>query len=89
MNLISSDFPREIIIKYGKPENDNSYILSYWRIDWEEYYISWKNENTILKNVSDYYWSGNRILDWLIPITTGIIFLLIIGKVKYKKSSFI
>jgi hypothetical protein len=82
IKIITINMPAEIIQKYGKPKGKLAFVLSYWRGDWSEYYISWENESTIIKNRNKYYWSGNSILEWLIPMSIGILILLLANKNK-------
>lgn len=82
IKIFTINIPAEIIQKYGKPNDELAFVLSYWRGEWSEYYISWKNESTIIKDRNKYYWSGNSILEWLIPMSIGILILLIVNKNK-------
>jgi len=59
-NGIQLDLPpytQDFIVKHGNPP-ENGYVLSYWRGEWEESYISWSNRSSLVFSESDYFIFG-------------------------------
>ncbi len=50
----SAEFYREAIAALGEPNTSNSYVLSIWTGEENEYYASWVNKSTV-DNSSRYY----------------------------------
>ena len=44
--VVQSQFPDEIVKKFGAPPYDG-YIIEMWRGEWFEYFVSWKNDSTL------------------------------------------
>lgn len=75
-------FPKEVIESYCKNDSKNSYVLSIWRGEWDEYYISWINHYT-----TDYsYWNRDSFIVFFIFLFIGLLPLSIIMVYRKKKS---
>jgi hypothetical protein len=61
MRLELPPFPAEFQAEYGSPPA-NAYVLSYWRGEWEEHYISWTKKSTVLLDRSAYFWFGSQLI---------------------------
>jgi len=71
-------FPEEVIKKFG-PAKGGSYLLSYWRGEWTEYYASWANRSTISFDARRYYFLGSNFADVMsMVVLTGIFAILAI-----------
>lgn len=46
--------------EHGHPPN-NGYVLSYWRGEWEETYVSWTKKSSLTFEPSSYYLFGSAV----------------------------
>jgi hypothetical protein len=53
-------YPSELTQKYGQPPKD-AYVLSYWRGEWEETYVSWTRQSSLVFDQSAYYMFGSSL----------------------------
>ena len=50
--------------RLGAPAQ-GSYVLSFWRGEWTEYYAAWSGRSTLVFDPAAYYATGSRFLDFL------------------------
>jgi len=67
-----SQFPDEIIQKFGKPV-PHSYVLQYWRGEWFECYASWAKTSTLELDPKAFYLLGNPVVDGIALLTLGLL----------------
>ncbi len=72
-------FPPEVIEKFGSPPID-SYIIEYWRGEWEEYYASWVNASTLELDVKKLYFLG---LPPFLDSLSLFVLSLVLGAIAY------
>jgi len=74
-------FPKEVNENYGKNNSKNSYVLSTWRGEWDEYYVSWINYYT-----TDYsHWTRDSFIVLFIFLFIGLLPLTVLIIYKKKK----
>ena len=77
----SKSFPKEVIENYGKNDSKYSYVLSTWRGEWDEYYVSWINYYT-----TDYsHWTRDSFIVLFIFLFIGLLPLTVLIIYKKKK----
>ena len=62
MRCETTAFPEGVVKEFG-PAPPGSFLLTYWRGEWNEYYASWTGRNTLVFDSSKYYMLGSRIAD--------------------------
>ena len=67
-----SQFPDEIIQKFGKPV-PNSYVLQYWRGEWFEYYASWARGSTLQLDPKAFYLLGSPVADGIVLLALSLL----------------
>jgi hypothetical protein len=72
LSIHTTRFPAEIRNRFGTAPQ-SSYVLSYWRGEWFEYYASWTEGSTLSFDVSDYYPFGSQALGTVIASLIGIL----------------
>ena len=78
-------YPNEVLETFTQP-TDEGFVLSLWRDEWHEFYVSWLNQSTLPKSISEYYMTGSRSLDLILSIiATIIIFSLALFLMKIKR----
>lgn len=66
--------PKEPLLQdFGAPR-DGSYIIGLWRGEWNEYYVSWKQETTVQLDPKAFYFFGNAMKDFFFLIFLFLIF---------------
>jgi hypothetical protein len=63
MRIQAAPFPEDSSItkQFGQAPKD-SYLLIYWRGEWNEYYASWVDKTTLQLDESKYYLFGSKYL---------------------------
>ena len=82
IKYISLDLPpygSEFTKIHGIPPKDG-YVLSYWRGEWSESYVSWTKKSSLVFEQSGYYMLGSS----LTQTAVGGIFSLLMGFVAFK-----
>ena len=79
LRLVTDHFPKAVVEEFGSP-GKNAYLLSLWRGEWSEYYISWKQKTTLVMDPKAYHILGSGIKDGLFIM--GISALLFILGIK-------
>jgi hypothetical protein len=82
INGIVLDLPpytSALTAKYGQPPKDG-YILSYWRGEWEETYVSWTRQSSLVFDQSAYFMFGSS----LAQATLGGAIAALMGFVAFK-----
>ena len=51
-------YPSEFTEKHGQPPR-GGYVLSYWRGEWEESYVSWTKQSSLVFDQSAYFMFGS------------------------------
>jgi hypothetical protein len=72
-------YPSEFTLKYGQPP-EGGYVLSYWRGEWEESYVSWTKQSSLTFDQSAYYMFGSS----LAQAALGVAFALCTGLGAFK-----
>ena len=82
INNISLDLPpygTEFTETHGTPPK-GGYVLSYWRGEWEESYVSWTKKSSLVFDQSAYFMFGSS----LAQTALGVAFSLLMGFVAFK-----
>jgi len=75
MWLKVSSFPDEAIKQFGDPPKE-SFLLVYWRGEWEEYYASWANRTSLEFDESKYYALGSKYADGAVLVVLAVLALV-------------
>ncbi len=78
--LVDSSFPQEAIEKFGTPPV-GSYLLVFWRGEWNEYYASWANKSTLYFDPKKYHALGSGIADGAVLAVCSALFLILAVKI--------
>lgn len=79
MRLLTASFPDEAVKIFGvAPEG--SFLLVYWRGEWDEYFASWGSKTSLELDESKYYFFGIKYLDGISCIVLAL--LVFIGCIK-------
>jgi hypothetical protein len=70
MELITGEFPEEAIKKFG-PAPAGSYLLSYWRGEWTEYFASWAHKSSLEFDRTRYFAFGSAFADFVVFAGSG------------------
>ncbi len=73
----TSNFPDESLDKFETTPTENSFLLSYWRGEWMEYYSSWEERNTLTLKKSDLYILGNVYRDFALFLTLSFMLMAV------------
>ena len=73
---LPSQFPPEIVQRFGKPA-PNSYLLQYWRGEWFEYYASWAKASTLELDPKSFYLLGSPIADGMALLVLAILIAVV------------
>jgi len=71
IQILVRPFPSEIEEKYS-PAPPRAYVLTYWRGEWDEVYISWTKRSSLVFDESKYYLLGH-------PLAEGAVMLFMFG----------
>ena len=61
MHLELPPFDAELVKQFGQPPA-NGYVISYWRGEWMEHYISWTKQSTLVLDRSAFFWFGSQLI---------------------------
>lgn len=67
-----ANFPEEVVTRFGEPSGE-TFLLSIWRGEWNEYYAAWADCSTLSFDRADYFMLGSRWLDSLAFGTAGLV----------------
>ena len=59
------------VAEFGKPP-PNSYLLSIWRGEWEEFYAAWAKRSSLPLSADDYYMFGSRMAELSLILLMGV-----------------
>jgi len=62
MELVVGPFPSRTEEEYG-PAPEHGYMVTYWRGEWEEAYISWTRQSTLELDESKFYLLGHHLAE--------------------------
>jgi hypothetical protein len=72
-------FSSEFNKKHGFPPK-NGYVISFWRGEWEENFISWTGKSTLTFEKSNYYMFGSEFMQGAFFVVLSC--LLVVGSFK-------
>ena len=84
IRFIDSEFPKDAIKEFGDPPS-GSYLLAYWRGEWEEYFASWVQKSTLIFDPKRYHMLGSKIADSAVVVLICVLFLFLAVKLWPKK----
>ncbi len=70
IQLMNGHFPEEAIKQFG-PAPPDSYLLSYWRGEWMDYYSSWARKTSLEFDRARYFAFGSSFVDFLVFAGSG------------------
>ena len=80
IRLVDRSFPQEAVEKFGTPPL-GSYLLVFWRGEWNEYYTSWANKSTLHFDPKRYHALGSGVADGVVITICSFLFLLLAIKI--------
>ena len=79
MSIQDGAYPAEAVRRLGAPPK-GSYLLVYWRGEWEEYYAPWSGKSTLNFDESKYYVLGSKRADGGLLLGAGLLLLWLAKK---------
>ena len=83
IRIQTAPFSKDLVEQFEPiPNKANTYLLTYWRGEWAEYYIPWTNSNTLTFDHSTYFFLGSGIEDGLVVVLIGGAMVILALKIR-------
>ena len=78
-------YSEDITKQFGQAPKD-SYLLIYWRGEWDEYYASWADKTSLEFDESKYYMFGSKYLEGTVVVLIALL-TFVCGWLIWRKKS--